>query len=229
MRSAGKAGGMWRPSCRRIGYDAVFDQGQETNPKPRREVTPVEHKGTKRLETERLILRPFGAADGPAMFHNWCNDPEVNRFLSWPCHGTVEVSCRLAAQWAAAAKKPDCYQWAIVPKALGEPAGSIAVVAHQDDGARAEIGYCLAKAWWGQGLMTEAAGAVIRYLIQEVGMERVEARHNVLNPASGRVMQKVGMTFQGIRHTEEKNNQGPHEVACYAISAQEWAEKNRRG
>ena len=181
----------------------------------------MEHKGTKRLQTERLILRPFEAADGPAMYRNWCADPDVTRYLTWPCHGSEEVSCFLADLWAKEAEKPDTYQWAIVPKALGQPIGSLAVVSHYDPIAQCELGYCIGKAWWGQGLMTEEVKGAIRYLILEVGMNRVEARHDTHNPASGRVMQKAGMAFEGVQRQAGRNNTGVCDIAVYAILAQD--------
>ena len=181
----------------------------------------MEHKGTKRLETERLILRSFIPADGPAMYKNWCSDPEVTRFLTWPTHSSADVSASLAAYWAEETKDPARYQWAIVPKELGEPIGSLAVVRQRDDIAQCELGYCIGKAWWGRGLMTEAVKEVIRYLFEEVGMNRIEAAHDVHNPASGKVMQKAGMTFEGIHRQASKNNTGVCDIAIYAILAKD--------
>lgn len=158
----------------------------------------MEHKGTREIETARLLLRPFRAEDGDAMFRNWTHDPEVTRFLTWQPHADVSVSRRLAALWEEEAKKPEVYQWAIVPKDLGEPIGSISVVDSEEKPPSAEIGYCIGRAWWGQGLAAEALRAVIEYLIREVGMRRVWARHDVNNPRSGRVMQKAGMRKEGV-------------------------------
>ncbi len=179
----------------------------------------MEHKGTKRLETERLILRAFTPEDGPAMYKNWCSDPKVTKFLTWPPHASEAVSSSLAVSWAERSKNPDFYQWAIVPKELGEPIGSLAVVRGRDDIAQCELGYCIAKAWWGRGLMTEAVKTVIRYLFDEVGMNRIEAAHDVNNPASGRVMQKAGMRFEGLHRQASKNNTGICDIAVYAILA----------
>ena len=182
----------------------------------------MEHLGTKTLETERLILRPFQPQDGPCMYNNWCGDPEVTRFLTWPTHPSAEVSSQLAAYWAEKANAKDTYQWAIVPKDLMEPIGSLAVVrAHYEIGL-CEVGYCIGKAWWGKGIMTEALKEAIRFLIEEVGMNRVEAGHDVNNPASGCVMRKAGMTFEGIHRQAGKNNQGICDMAVYAILAKDY-------
>lgn len=182
----------------------------------------MEHKGTKRLETERLILRPFAESDGEAMFRNWASDPEVTRFLTWPAHESVETSNQIVALWASESQKPEVYQWAVELRGIGEPIGSIGVVRRNDAIAEAEIGYCIGKRWWGQGLMPEALRAVSRYLIAEVGMNRVCADHDVNNPNSGRVMEKAGMVKEGVLRAAGRNNQGIVDVAVYSILARDF-------
>ena len=185
----------------------------------------MEHKGTKILETARLLLRPFRAEDGDAMFRNWTHDPEVTRFLTWTPHADVEVSRGLAARWEEEAKKADFYQWAIVPKDLNEPIGSISVVRLNEQYESAEIGYCIGKTWWRQGLTSEALRAVIEYLIREVGAKRVSAMHDADNPNSGRVMQKAGMRREGVLRRSGSNNSNPCcDLALYSILAEELGE-----
>ena len=58
-----------------------------------------QQKGTKTIETERLILRAFRAEDAEAMFRNWASDPEVTKFLTWPAHGDVSVTRHVLADW----------------------------------------------------------------------------------------------------------------------------------
>lgn len=180
----------------------------------------MQHQGTQVLHTSRLTLRPFTAEDGKAMFANWASDPEVTRFLTWPTHQTVEVSSYVAGSWAEHTGEKSYYQWAIVPENGGEPIGSIGVVRQEEATLTAEIGYCIGRKWWHQGIMTEAAQAVISFLIEKVGFQRVEAQHDVNNPHSGAVMQKCGMTFEGIHRRAGKNNQGICDVAMYAILAE---------
>ena len=81
----------------------------------------------------------------------------------------------------------------------------------------AEIGYCIGRKWWKQGITSEALERVMRFLFDEVGVNRVEARHDVNNPNSGKVMQKCGMTLEGIHRQADMNNQGLCDEACYAI------------
>ena len=168
------------------------------------------HKGTKTLETSRLILRKALPEDADAMFRNWASDGEVTKFLTWPTHTQVEITCEILNIWAKNYKQPDYYQWIIVLKELGEPIGSISVVEKRDDIGEAEIGYCIGKAWWHQGIMTEALTAVMEYLFDQVGMNRIEARHDVNNPHSGAVMKKCG--FRYLRSTTYETRYGTVET-----------------
>ena len=93
----------------------------------------MNHLGTKRLYTERLILRPFVKDDAEPMFNNWANDSEVTKYLTWPPHNSVEITKRVLSDWISAYSDPRTYQWAIVPKELDEPIGSISAVKIDDD------------------------------------------------------------------------------------------------
>lgn len=182
----------------------------------------MDHRGTKVLETERLLLRPFRTEDAEAMFRNWASDPEVTRFLTWPPHASPELTRSLTAQWAEAAGDRRVYQWAIVSKAQGEPIGSLSVVRIDEGTESMELGYCIGKRWWGQGLMTEAVRTVVAYLFAEVGALRVCARHDVENPASGAVMRRAGMTKEGVLRQGGRNNRGIVDTAVYSILRDEW-------
>lgn len=177
----------------------------------------MKHLGTQTLETPRLILRPFTLEDAPVMYRNWASDPEVTKYLTWPTHPSVQVSQMVLSDWVSCYEKKDYYQWAIVLRETGEPIGSMAVVSQRDDVGKAEIGYCIGRRWWRQGITPEALSAVIRFLMDEVGMQRIEARHDPRNPASGAVMRKCGMTFEGTLRRSDWNNQGLCDASYYAI------------
>lgn len=180
------------------------------------------HKGTQTIETSRLILRRAVLADADAMFHNWASDPEVTKYLTWPPHASIEVTQERLTFWLEEYEKDDHYQWMIVLKDLGKPVGSISVVRHNDQIEEAEIGYCMGRRWWHQGIMSEALAAVIAYLFTEVGMNRVAARHDPNNPHSGGVMRKCGMQYEGTLRASDRNNQGICDAAQYSILRSEW-------
>ena len=86
--------------------------------------------------------------------------------------------------------------FAITLSADGSFAGGISLVVDQDQDS-AELGYWIAKPYWNLGYGTEAAAAVVRYGFETLGLNRVHAAHFTRNPASGRIMQKIGMTYEG--------------------------------
>lgn len=180
------------------------------------------HKGTQRLETPRLVLRRACREDALPMFRNWASDPDVTRFLTWPTYQNVETAYPVLKLWEDSYRNSKFYQWMIVLKEIGEPIGSISVVRLDDDTQSAEIGYCIGKSWWHKGVMTEALGAVIDYLFREVGMNRIEAKHDTNNPHSSGVMRKCGMQYEGIARASARNNQGICDSAHYAILREDW-------
>ena len=180
------------------------------------------HKGTKTIETPRLILRRAVREDAEPMFRNWASDPEVTKFLTWPAHDSIAVSEMVIGSWLQEYEKENYYQWMIVLRELGEPIGSISVVRQNDHVEEAEIGYCIGTCWWHKGIMTEALSAVIEYLFTEVGMNRVAARHDPNNPNSGGVMRKCGMKYEGTNRACDRNNQGICDAAQHSILRSEW-------
>lgn len=180
------------------------------------------HKGTIRIETERLILRRTVAEDAQAMFDNWASDDEVTKFLMWPTHESVAVTEKIIASWMTEYENENYYQWIIELKELGHPIGSISVVGQKEKTCAAEIGYCMGKRWWHRGIMSEALQAVIDFLFSEVGVNRVEARHDPNNPHSGGVMKKCGMKYEGTTRASDRNNQGICDAAHYAILRSDW-------
>lgn len=182
--------------------------------------------GTKVLETQRLILRPFAVADAPAMFANWASDDEVTKYLTWPTHTDLEVTRTILEDWVNRYTDPAWYNWAIVWRETGEPIGNISVVERHDGAESMEVGYCIGRSWWHQGITSEALGAVLRFLFGEVGCLRVEARHDIHNPHSGQVMAKCGMVYEGTLRRSARNNQGICDAVWYGILKEDY-EKGR--
>ena len=177
----------------------------------------MRHLGTQRIETPRLILRRFSIEDAQPMFDNWASDPEVTKYLTWPAHGSVEVSKWVVNDWISHYEEDTFYQWAIVPKELDQPIGSISVVSRNDEAELVHIGYCIGKNWWHRGIMTETLQAVIDFFFDEVRVNRVETRHDPNNPNSGAVMRKCGMKYEGTLRQSDRNNQGICDAAWYGI------------
>ena len=181
----------------------------------------MNHLGTRRLETDRLALRRFDGGDAPAMYANWASDDEVTRYLTWPTHPSVDATAAYLEQVVASYGDPAVYQWGIELKATGELIGNISAVRCEDAIGMFELGWVLGRRWWGRGIMTEAAGEVVRFFFEEVGANRVCAGHDVNNPRSGRVMEKVGMRFEGCLRGAGRNNCGIVDVNLWAILRQD--------
>lgn len=188
----------------------------------------MKHLGTRKLETDRLILRAFVPEDATAMFRNWAGDPEVTKFLTWPTHESEAVSAQVVGSWVERSSNPEIYQWAIVWKETMEAIGSISVVNSKECIQQVEIGYCIGRPWWHQGVMTECFSAVIRFLFEEVGVNRIIAGHDVNNPHSGMVMKKCGLRYEGTHRQAGKNNQGICDVNVYAILREDYDAGKRR-
>ena len=182
------------------------------------EVRTMKHCGTQTLETVRLQLRRFTLDDVPAMFRNWASDPEVTKYLTWPPHADAEVTGAVLKDWVSSYPRADFYQWAIVLKENGaEPIGSISAVKLNDDLSVVQIGYCLGRAWWRRGVMSEALQAVMDFFFDRVGANRIESRHDPRNPHSGMVMKRCGMKYEGTLRSSDRNNQGICDASWYAL------------
>lgn len=194
------------------------------NPKGRRLLT---HKGSQTIETPRLLLRRAEISDAEPMYRNWASNPEVTKFLTWPPHGSLDVTKQVLSSWIEECASPENYNWMIVLKSLGEPIGNITARQVDDKIGSTEIGYCIGERWWHRGIMSEALEAVLGFLFEEVGFNRIESRHDPHNPHSGDVMRKCGMTYEGTAREADWNNQGLCDTAHYAILRSEWAEKEK--
>ena len=141
----------------------------------------------------------------------------VTKFLTWPVYTSLDTAIHILNEWTASYEKPDFYQWAIVPKDINEPIGSISVVSTNEKTQMAEIGYCIGRSWWNQGITSEALRAVIDFMFDQVGANRIQAKHDVNNPHSGLVMKKCGMKYEGTLRSAAVNNQGVCDVSIYAL------------
>lgn len=145
---------------------------------------------TPALETERLILRRFTEDDLEAVLTIF-GDEAINRFLPWfPLKNAEEARAFYDKRFADRYRQGESCAWAVCLKEDNVPIGY--VWASTEDSH--DLGYGLRRAWWGQGIITEAARAVIERMRQE-GIPWVTATHDVNNPRSGAVMRAAGMKY----------------------------------
>jgi ribosomal-protein-alanine N-acetyltransferase len=144
------------------------------------------------LLTARLHLRPPVAADAEAVIAI-CGDWELARQLSRVPHPYRHSDYRFFLEHVVV-KEPT---WAVVLRATNEVIGMIGLSPHQD-GQSAELGYYIGRAHWGQGLATEAGHAIVRLGTEDIGYPRLTAGYHADNPASGRVLAKLGFKPIGV-------------------------------
>lgn len=184
----------------------------------------LEHTGTREIRTQRLLLRRFRMGDEIEMYKNYTADPEVTRYLTWKPHNSVEVTRNYLETILIAYDNADAYRWAI--EFEGEVIGAIDTVDVDTPNENCEIGYCMGRRWWGEGMMTEALRAVVAYLLTVPGFNCVHARHTERNPASGRVMKKAGMTYEGLLRARRKTEDGLYDgLYHYSMTRNEYLEK----
>lgn len=177
----------------------------------------MKHIGTRELDTERLLLRKISVNDAEDMYNNWASDDIVTKYVTWPTHQNVEETKGLLKMWEKEYENDNCYRWAIELEEEKKLIGSIDVCRISEENETAEIGYVISRDYWNKGIVTEAAKRVVEYLLKEAGFYRIEAQHHLDNPASGKVMQKIGMKYEGIIRGA-RIVKGEHiDVAMYAI------------
>ena len=186
----------------------------------------MQHKGTIKIETERLILRALESEDAENMFQNWSNDPKVTKFLTWPANKEIKMAEDILKIWKSQYEKSDFYQWGIVPKSFGEVIGTISVVELDERLKKVQIGYCIGQKWWNQGYTSEAFAAIISFLFEEVGVNRIEAMYDLRNPGSGKVMEKCGLQYEGTLRQAGWSNSGIGDMAMHSILASEYFKKH---
>lgn len=149
------------------------------------------------LETPRLILRPLKMSDAKDIYA-YSKDPAVSRYVLWETHRSIADSKLYLRYMKRRYSAGQPSSWGIVLKETGRVVGTIGFMNFSEEHSVTEVGYCLAKPQWGQGIMTEALRAVIAMAFDKLHVHRVEALFDVHNPASGRVMEKCGMKREGV-------------------------------
>ncbi len=185
----------------------------------------MKHLGTKEIQTDRLILRKFKHSDITPAYSNWCNDDRVTKYLTWPTHANISVTENIINDWIKSYERDDFYLWAIVLKEIDEPIGTISIVSINEKINSVDIGYSIGFKWWNKGIVSQAFSAIIPFMFEEMNVNRISANHDVNNPASGNVMLKCGLKYEGILRQSAYNNQGIVDTAYYSILSSEFNAK----
>ncbi len=176
------------------------------------------------LHGKQLTLRPFSLSDAPRVQLLAGAEAIAETTLNIP-HPYLDG---MAEAWIG--NQPmsylmgDSVTWAVCLRESGLLIGAIGIILRAQD-SRGEMGYWIGHEFWGRGYCTEAAALLMDFFFRNINLNRIHATHFVNNPASGRVMQKLGMTQEGVlRHHARKNKEWV-DLVFYGILREEWLAK----
>lgn len=177
------------------------------------------------LTTPRLLLRPFTLTDAPAVQRLAGDAAVAEMTLNIPHPYPDGAAESWIASHPVAWAEGTTATFAIVTATDGV-CGAVGLhITRAHD--RGELGYWIGRPFWGQGLATDAVRAVLTFAFDTLGLHRVQASHLPRNPASGRVMQKVGMQREGLHRGRYRKGDVFEDVIEYAILRTDWAARDR--
>ena len=181
----------------------------------------------KRLETERLILRPWTVEDAQDLYE-YAKSHAVGPAAGWKPHESVEESRRIIREMFIPGQ--DC--WAMQLKSDGHVVGSVGL--HEDRSREKGLpvrmlGYVMAERCWGQGLMQEACRAVLRYGFREAGLELISVFHFTFNDRSRRTIEALWFRKEGTRRMASTIYDGTVvDEAGYSLTRAEFEEISKK-
>lgn len=179
------------------------------------------YKNLPTLETERLILRKIREDDARDMYA-YGSDEVVSKYVTWDRHQTIHNTMEFIQFVLDRYETGQIAPWGIQLKETGTFIGTIDFVNWNAKHKWSELGYVLARPLWGNGIITEAAKRLLEFGFNETDVERIQARCFQENIGSEKVMQKIGMTFEGtLRHAWLKKGKY-HNIKVYSILREEY-------
>ena len=172
----------------------------------------LNHIGTQPITTERLTLRRFTLDDIRDAFEKWTSCKESKHWE--PPHTRIEETEKVISGYVQNYENADWYMWAVVYE--DELIGLVCGNEINEELRSICLGYCITKSHWNKGITTEACKALIKYFF-DIGFNRIHSNHHPPNPASGRVMQKCGMQYEGLIRGGTKCGEEICDCLQYAI------------
>jgi RimJ/RimL family protein N-acetyltransferase len=173
------------------------------------------------IKTERLIMRPFELADAPVVRKL----AGVKRVASTTLRVPHPYEKGMAEDWIRTHKRlfgqGKAVVCAIVRRKTGKIIGAISLQLSKLNES-AELGYWIGSRHWNRGYATEAAEVMLMYGFTELGLNRIHAHHMTRNPASGRVLEKIGMKREGVMRQHIKKWGRFEDIVAYAILREDY-------
>ncbi|OCA91005.1 GCN5 family acetyltransferase [Bacillus sp. FJAT-27225] len=174
------------------------------------------------LETERLLLRKITPADADDIFA-YGSKEEVAAYVTWDTHRTIEDTQTFIGYVLNQYHNKKVAPWGIELKETGRLIGTIDFVWWQPAHNSAEIGYVIAPQYWGKGICTEAAKVIMQFGFEQMELVRIQARCFAENIGSARVMEKAGMSFEGINRKAMFTKGKHRDLKVYSILQEEFS------
>jgi ribosomal-protein-alanine N-acetyltransferase len=169
-----------------------------------------------RLETERLILRQIVLDDAQAIFRIR-GDYEVTRYNTGQAYEHLDQARDLITAMTNAYEEQSEIRWGITLRADDTIIGMCGYNYWIRRDRRGSVGYDLARAYWGQGIMTEAVHAIIAFGFECMGLNRIEADADSRNPASARVLEKIGFRHEGLQREQFFEHGHFHDLLLFSL------------
>ena len=148
----------------------------------------------EQIETERLLLQRAAMECAQSLFDAYASDPDATRYLSWPTHESIDDTRGFLKYAVSAWEEGSDFIWTIEPREIEAPVGTLSF---SSLGHRAQIGFVISRGERNKGYMTEATRSLVRWLLEQPSVLRIEALCDIENLASQRVLEKVGLDREG--------------------------------
>jgi RimJ/RimL family protein N-acetyltransferase len=186
------------------------------------EEIPIVNPNEIELETERFILKPISMDDADEIYQN-VKDYDIARWLiSLPHPYPKDGAIKYIGEVMELSKKGLSYEFPIRLRSTGELVGVMAILKVDRKNRNTELGYWIAKKYWNSGFATEAGLRALQFGFEVLNLERIYAKYYPENKASAKVMEKMGMKFEGTMRHEIYKNGKFYDMSYYGILKDEW-------
>lgn len=168
------------------------------------------------LPTPRLILRALQPSDLNDLYE-YASDPQIDQYVPWEHYRNIEEARENLNDFLEEYEKDGLGAWGIEHRADRKLIGIINTSIPHRIHRRVEVGYTIARAYWGQGYATEALQALIQFGFEKMDLLRIEAIILPQNKSSAKVLLKAGMQFEGLLHHYQVWRGQPRDIEMYAI------------
>ncbi|HEX2252915.1 MAG TPA: GNAT family protein [Thermoanaerobaculia bacterium] len=178
-----------------------------------------------RLETPRLVVRALTAGDVPALYDLFRHE-EVTRYWSWPAYSEPAQAAALLAEIEEHFRARTLFQWGLARRADDRVVGTVTLFEIDSGRHRGEVGFALARAAWGQGLMGEALTALFDFAFDRLGLHRLEADVDPRNAPSLAVLERHGFRREGLLRERHRVGDELQDTVMLGLLAPQWRQRS---